>query len=178
MVKGFQAVRKDMLTGSSRGIGILIRENIVVKEIDVSHLHHDSIEIQAIESQFNNEPLVIVNIYRHSNTVTPRKIIDNIFRLQEIYKHIIFIGDFNAHNVLWNSSYTDRSGTDIEELLELHKLAIANDGNITRFGPNQSCRSILDFSSRLVCFMASPRLRTAIQEVAIISLFEYNSTGN
>jgi len=67
LINGFKAVRKDITSFNQRGICILVKENLIFSNIDLSAFNHPSWEIQGVILPLVNDSLVIVNIYRHPN---------------------------------------------------------------------------------------------------------------
>ncbi|KYN44902.1 hypothetical protein ALC56_00898 [Trachymyrmex septentrionalis] len=108
-------VSERTLSQSQRSICIFIRREIEFREIDFSHITHDSIEVQGICIRFNNNSLNVVNLYRHSGTNTPAEIFRNIF---EFFgdDNVLILGDFNSHYAAYGSS----SDTGYSDHLPIH----------------------------------------------------------
>jgi len=83
------------------------RENLIFSIIDLFAFSYFSLKIQGIMT-LDNESLIIVNIYRHSNQTFPFAVFDQLFStLLNTYSKVIFIGDFNAHYPWWGCEYED-----------------------------------------------------------------------
>jgi len=93
----------------------------------------------------NNQPLTIINIYRHPNQFTPPSILDGL--LQTIFKDyskVLISGDFNAHHSWWGCEYEDKAGRMLAHLFDAYNLIPINDSQPTIFLSPNSRRSIID----------------------------------
>lgn len=133
-VKGYTLISKVREDGCG-GAALLIKDGFHFEELpDNSTLDIISAKI------YMDRVFTISSIYFHYT--------DNISltQLKDIYKNIdtnlIIIGDFNAHNQLWNSTRTDKRGKVIEKFLQTKNMNILNQGEITRvssvFGQNHA----------------------------------------
>jgi len=75
-INGFKAI---ITSSNQRGICILIRENLISTNIDLSAFNHPFWEIQGIILSLDNDSLVLVNIYRHPNQTTPFSSYNQLF---------------------------------------------------------------------------------------------------
>ncbi|KYN07216.1 hypothetical protein ALC62_01816 [Cyphomyrmex costatus] len=72
-LSGFACIRNDISTCHQRGLCILIRNSIDFQVLNFSHIQHHSIEDQGIKIMVDQGPLYIINIYRHSKQIHPKK---------------------------------------------------------------------------------------------------------
>jgi len=166
-INGFKVIRNDIVAFNKRGTCILIRENLTFNIFDLSSYYHPSWEIQGIILPLDddNDSLVIINVYRHPNQITPFNIFNLLFTaLTNNFCKVVFVGDFNAHHLDWEDFLTDFQGERISQESEAYHLVIMNDGCPTfQSSPNFST-SIIDlaFASRplapLINFKTSPDL--------------------
>lgn len=71
-------------------------------------------------------PITICCVYLHqSDVITTHSLHQLIEQLSGKY---IFTDNFNAHNIIWGSTYTDHRGETIESFLESINNAILNSG--------------------------------------------------
>lgn len=133
-----------------RGTSFFIRDTICFNKINISHISQASIELGGITVTCNPQNITIINLYRHPGQHTPRKLLHKIFSLQDKYKNLIVLGDFNAHHTLWNNHHTDRVGEDLLSASELTDMVLLNDDTPTRISTPHNNNSTIDlvFASR------------------------------
>lgn len=145
-VPGYACLRRDVASQSQRGICILIRREIEFRMIDLSHITHDSIEIQGICVRFNNNYLNIVNLYRHSGSYTPVEVFRNIFESFGRDDNVLILGDFNSHHVAWGCETTDRVGRALISVIDDLNLVVLNDRFPTLVQPPGHNQSVIDLA--------------------------------
>jgi len=127
-INRFKIIRKDFTSSNQRGICTLVRENLIFSVIDLSAFNHLSLEMLGIKLTVDNEPLVIINIYRHPNQITPFVMFNQLFStLLNTYNKVIFVGDFNAHHPWWGCEYEDSADKSLSRIIEDHNLVTLND---------------------------------------------------
>jgi len=110
-IPGFICIRLDINSPGMRGLCIAIRTDYRFSIMDLSHLSHSSLEIQAILLYCSLDfPILIVNLYRHPNSKTPSSFYNNLFAAISSYKYSIIVGDFNAHHHAWGDLRVDCQG--------------------------------------------------------------------
>lgn len=87
---------------ASGGVAILVKDSLYATPVNIP----SNIEFIAIRI-YNRRPVTVCSIYIPPNSNPDPTHIDNINQLP---KHFILAGDFNAHNVIWGSQYTSRFG--------------------------------------------------------------------
>jgi len=146
-VNGFNLVRKDITSSNERGICILIRNNISFSTLDLSFISHPSVEIQGISLSLDNNPLAIINIYRHPNQYTSFSFYENLlFFLRANFTNFIIVGDLNAHHSWWGCDYDDQAGKTLSRIIDSFDLVIANDRAPTILLPPNSRNSVIDLT--------------------------------
>jgi len=144
-LKGFQTVRKDIVSSNQSGICMLVRDNLVFSEIDLSNFNHSSWEIQGISLSMRDDMFAIINIYRHSNQNTPFSIIALLFSfLSKNYFKFIIVGDLNAHHFWWGCTYEDTNGKTLSRAIEANNLIILNDRSSPTLLHPSAKHSIID----------------------------------
>ncbi|XP_018368787.1 PREDICTED: RNA-directed DNA polymerase from mobile element jockey-like, partial [Trachymyrmex cornetzi] len=136
-------IRKDIDTPGQSGIAIAIKKSIFYETLDFSLLHL-SVELMGINIQILDSTLTIINIYRHPGTNTPLSFFQQLFNYATICNNTIIMGDFNAHNIDWGCSSTDRSGRLLSQALDQYNLIICNDYKPTLQMSNSEHISIID----------------------------------
>ena len=99
---------------------------LINKNIHSSHFQLNT-NLQAIAVHVTYPfDFIICNIYLDHGipTQTLKDELENL--IKQLGHSFILTGDFNAHNILWGSHKTDRRGTIITEITELHSLTILN----------------------------------------------------
>lgn len=124
---------------ASGGVATYVSSDTPAQKINLN----TTMEAVAVRIQLPTS-LTICNIY-----IPP----DNTVDLEEI-RHIytqmtppmIFVGDFNCHNILWGCDSTSEKGRTLESFLQMEHLIILNSGEKTRFNSRNGSFSALDLS--------------------------------
>jgi len=107
---GFDCIRSDITSPGSRGLCLLIRRDFRYSIVDLN-LAHSSVEFQAILVHCSlDSPILVINLYRHSNIKTPFLFFSNLFAAISTYKYFLVLGDFNAHHHAWGDARIDGQG--------------------------------------------------------------------
>jgi len=144
-IRGFNTIRKDIISSNERGTCILLRDNLTYSVLDLSPFTHSSLELQGITLIQDNEPLAVINIYRHPNQLTSFFILDHLMSFTfDRYKNIIFIGDMNAHHSWWKFDYENNAGKILSRLIDTYNLVVLNDRLPTILLPPNARYSVID----------------------------------
>jgi len=65
-IRGFIAIRLDISQPEDKGVCTLIKENLNFLTINFPSLSHPSVEFVVIKLLSPKDPIIIINIYRHS----------------------------------------------------------------------------------------------------------------
>jgi len=146
-LSGFNVFRKDIVSSCQRGICILIKNNLIYSNINLTSFNHPSWEIQGITLSVANDSIAIVNVYRHPNLITPFNVYHQLFSsLLRNYSKLIVVGDFNAHHTWWGCQHNDSHGNSLSYAIDMHGLIVLND----RFSPTllhpTALHSIIDLA--------------------------------
>lgn len=131
------------------GVAIFIRENINVERIQLNTA------IQAVAVKVNY-PYVetIYNIYLLDINWSLNEL---QHLLEQLPEPLILLGDFNSHNTLWGSEFTDRGKRDIEKITKQFNINLLNTGEGTYMNSRSHTLSHIDIS------MCSPTFHPKIQ---------------
>jgi len=119
-IKGFNLIRKDIVSSNERDICILIKHNIPFNTLDLSSFFYSSVEVQGISISVDNEPLAIINIYRHPNQHTPFAFYDCYNSLTQT--SLTLLSWVNAHYTRWGCDFDDQAGKTLSRIIEIHEL--------------------------------------------------------
>lgn len=144
VLSGYDIYRNDRdHQHASGGILTMVKNSFHSEQI---HINSD-MGVVAIKIH-NPLTMTLCNIYFPPNL--PRQDL----KVQEIIDQLptsyILFGDFNAHNVLWHSDYTDSSGRYLEDIFD--SLTILNTGSPTHLCARTGNFSIIDLT------VSEPRL--------------------
>lgn len=152
-INGFHSFKLDVSHPSLRGICILSRQNLKVSLVDLSVLHHPSIEIIHVDILFKSFSLLLVSIYRHPNVSTPLSVFEDIFSLHLKYNNLVILGDLNTHHPLWGADRSD-PGNIISRVTENHGIRLLNDESPTLLHSSYGTFSTIDHCTYLQVFHA------------------------
>lgn len=146
LVPGFVQLQKNRTHTVGGGILIMVRKSIAFSEIDVNS-PHPSLEVCKIRLTHTNPKLDIIVCYRGS-VKPPDKLTQNTFNnlisLIDKNSHSILVGDFNAHNIIWNSNHTDKYGEYLQNSTSNQNLFLHNHNTFTYQNPSNAALSNLD----------------------------------
>lgn len=125
---------------ATQGVAFLIKENIKFTQLPLTT------NFQAIAIKLNIPYEVnICNLYIHPN----ENLIEYDFQqlLDQIPEPRIILGDFNAHNILWGSSKSNKRGKTLESsIINNHLMCINNINEFTYFHPSSGTATIIDLT--------------------------------
>jgi len=157
-ILGFHIIRQDVVSPGNRGLCVLIRDNYLFFQIDVSGISHSSIEVMGLLLHCSlDAPITLFNFYRHPNTNTPLHVYNSLFNKASSAKYSLIVDDFNAHHQAWGDVRIDRQGEHILRSIDDHELILLNDGATTFLSSSGSSSSSIDLaiSSRDLGLLAS-----------------------
>ena len=96
-------------------------------------INNDELQMSAIKLQLeNNQTFIIYNLYNQPNKNYD---LTNLSRLIDFQNPILIMGDFNAHNPIWdqNCSSPDHNGNAIEQFINNNNLCCLNDNEISTY---------------------------------------------
>lgn len=103
-----------------------------------------SIEILGVRIEGLDREINCFAIYRRPGTIenrnTWRIIIDNLKKL----KNVLLVGDFNAHNTIWNCGDTDKNGEILQKEMEEEGFFVINRNSKSRISEGGSLPSNID----------------------------------
>lgn len=135
------------------GLAILVRDDIVVTEIDMSRWDSDELQIQGIRVQ-SDHPFSLVNLYACNTKVNAQKW-QCLSEIIECEGNVIFCGDFNAKGRTWGNLSSNTQGEALEDALETSDLVCINSGSVTRIASRPGDEdSVIDLA------LVSPPLTT------------------
>lgn len=141
---GFVTVRRDRVNTRGGGILMLIRKNLAFVTINNLMSPDNSVELCGVHINNVSPPLDIITCYRAPGlTLTQTKwheILDNVNNRD----HCLMMGDFNAHNVIWNCRDTDTNGDRLYNSIDSHNLLIQNFDSATHIDIHRNLTSNLD----------------------------------
>ncbi|KAK2574685.1 hypothetical protein KPH14_012943, partial [Odynerus spinipes] len=146
---GFVPLRRDRTQSRGGGILILIRKNMAFSEIRNLSSPDESVELSGIHLNHLNPPLSLIACYRTPGQTLTQDQWDNIVINGAKNGNCIFMGDFNAHNIIWNCKYTDSNGIRLANSVDTHDFFLHNDNSFTHIDMYRNSKSNLDliFSS-------------------------------
>lgn len=157
-MNGYTVHRNDRKTNqrASGGVAIFVKNTKHAEPIPLQ----TNIEAVAIKT-YIPDLVTICNIYIPPDHQTNEA--DLLTLLQQLPKPYIISGDFNAHNVSWNSKTTSPRGKIIEKVFE--QSTILNNGKPTHFCARSGTFSTIDLS------FSDPRLFPKIEWFTLPHLY-------
>lgn len=157
-VIGYKGVWKTRVENNRGGLGMLIREDVIHRQINLVPFINGNLEFQTIQIQTKHGSVDVMNIYNPSRNVSTQEFLHYINQLHNKY---LLIGDFNAHSQIWDSkSRVNYTGRAIEAVMNITNLRLLNEPDLVTY-IDQSRMGI--YSCLDLCF-GSPDL-VAIGEI-------------
>ena len=124
-IKNYTLASQSIKTNDELGTAIYVRNNITFEKIQIlnSDMQYSATKLYL----GNGKKLTVCNMYNqpfyHYNLTTIKTI------LTTLTQPVLLVGDFNAHNPLWdeNCNDADEPGRKIEELLEERNMQCLNE---------------------------------------------------
>ncbi|XP_076651182.1 uncharacterized protein LOC143358149 [Halictus rubicundus] len=126
----FVVIRQDRRDRKGGGIIVFIRKNLTFEERQIEYPVKD-IEICSIRVKNVTPILDIIICYRPPETNTQQSEWDNIFKNIDTNICSIVLGDFNAHNRMWNCHSTSTHGKRLESVIFRNNLFLHNEDTLT-----------------------------------------------
>ncbi|KAK7899409.1 hypothetical protein WMY93_020262 [Mugilogobius chulae] len=137
--QGYIAIRQDRQTGSGGGCATFIKNGMQYRLLRKDKVN----ESMAVSVWCRNKEVTVINYYNPCQRLE----LDGLLQLQgQERSHVIWCGDFNAHNTLWGGGHTESNGQVVEALLEENDLVCLNDGRGTRYDVCTGRKSVLDLT--------------------------------
>ena len=134
-----QSIGNYTLAASSKteeralGTAIYVHNKIFYDKIVVNSAE---LQISAVKLQLErNNTFTIYNIYNQPNKNYD---LNNLHRLINLQNPALIVGDFNAHNPIWdeNCTLTDHNGNIIEQFINNNNLCCLNDSECSTYFSN------------------------------------------
>lgn len=118
--KGYNVVEKKFLKEekSAGGIAIIVRQDLKIKKLNEIIVKSSNIEILGVNISGLDRELNCFAIYRRPGIIESRKSWRDIVEKIKKLNKVILLGDFNAHNTIWNCEDTDKNGEILQEEME------------------------------------------------------------
>lgn len=139
VISGYSSVRCDRIGTQGGGCITFIKDTLAYRRITVPN-EYECIVIEMCSPRGNIKVVNFYNPCKKLSKQTFHEISESVDRRE------IWCGDFNAHNTLWGSDYTDTNGEVVEELIEERLLACLNDGRGTRVNVTRNSVSCIDLT--------------------------------
>ena len=141
---GFVSFRKDRIQRGG-GILILVRNNLAYSERNNITSPCDSVEFCGIHINNISPPLDLFVCYRIPGFVLTQEQWNTIIKNIDPNRNCLLVGDFNAHNLIWNCRYTDTNGSRFLNSITNHdNLFIHNQNTLTHLDTARNLESNID----------------------------------
>ncbi|XP_012150528.2 uncharacterized protein LOC105663792 [Megachile rotundata] len=144
-INGWQSFRRDS-GGELRGGGIivLIRDGIEARIGGSNSINEGGMETMSVMVRMKEGEVEFVIGYRRPSGRGDKGIWRKVFGRGIIGERRVFLGDWNAKNMVWNYEENDVAGEALEEVLEENELVVLNYGTMSRIGRADQRPSNLD----------------------------------
>lgn len=137
----------DSPTVAKGGVACLIKNGYSFEKVEIE----TRLQVVAVKI-FYPIKLTICSVYLPgSQSISYDDLREVVDQLEEPF---LLLGDFNGHNVMWNSNHTDHRGQTVEKLITDCNLSLFNTGEATHFSFGYRTFSSIDLS------IGSPILET------------------
>lgn len=139
VLKGYNSIRQDRVKDVGGGCLTFIKDGISYRHLKTAE-EHECIVTEIFDG--DSGKYTIVNYYNPCKALT-NEMLKNIFKRTH---REIWCGDFNSHNSLWGSNYTDLNGEVMEEMINDRMLVCLNNGAGTRMNVYKNKTSCIDLT--------------------------------
>lgn len=139
----FSTVRHDDNTGINArgGVIILINHSIYYTELNIN----SPLQTCAIQAKISEKMVTICNIYINPLDIITNEDIETL--ITQLPTPFLLLGDFNAHNTLWQCQRNNRRGKVLEDILWANtSLILLNSGEPTHLNSASGETSIIDLA--------------------------------
>ena len=126
-------------TGSG-GVGLLIKSSYLHRAIPID----TDLQAIAVSITIGKKAYSICSIYIPPSNSLKIEDLNNL--KNQLPSPVIFLGDFNAHNPLWGSSYTNTKGTIVENFIFDNDLILYNNKLPTHYDIYHNSSSLIDLT--------------------------------
>lgn len=148
---GYNVIEKNYTKkiNSAGGLAIIVRKDLGITKIKDISLNSSNIEMLGIKISGLDRELNCFAIYRRPGLVDNSNTWRRIISYVKTFKNVIIVGDFNAHNTIWNCVDTDKNGEILQEEMEEEGFFVINRSTKSRISEGGSLPSNIDlmFSS-------------------------------
>ncbi|KAK0160438.1 hypothetical protein PV328_007848 [Microctonus aethiopoides] len=120
--------------GNSGGIIIIVKNYIEFETINGWNNIGEDFDITGIRITNTKDKINIVGVYRRPQKNTSKRQWQNIMSFEDRKAETIVMGDFNAHNMMWNCQTTDRNGEYLHEIMDQNGYICSNQETQSRIG--------------------------------------------
>ena len=113
------------------GTAIYIHNKLIYTKVQTNS---SELQLSGVKLHMNKDDnFDLYNIYNQPSCNYNLQNLSNI--IPNIKENFLLVGDFNAHNPLWNSNITecDTNGLKVEQVMANNNLCILNDGDISTY---------------------------------------------
>lgn len=143
-ISGFRTYCKESM-GKSGGVVICVRKELEFDIIKEWENIGNNFDIFGIRMRNMPEKLNIVAVYKRPMGNVQRRKWQEIFGI-DTRQNTLFIGDFNAHNAMWNYTDTDINGEELWEETFNHDLVCVNPDTLSRMGETGQIGTNIDLA--------------------------------
>lgn len=140
---GYRAISKES-RGNSGGVSIIVRKEIEFEEIKGWQRMGECMDVIGIRLINTDIQFNIVAVYRRPTIRVTRREWQELFNMEHKQLETVFVGDFNAHNEIWNCRDTDRQGEDLFEVMYNQNYICLNTDTQSRPGEMNQTPSNID----------------------------------
>ena len=142
---GFNCYRKDRRHSRGGGILILLRKNLFFTERTNLIIPDDSVEISSLKITNVHPILNLIVCYRIPGfNLSQDKWNQIVSNTAQVSTNCLFMGDFNAHHVVWNCTQNDANGEKLLQAIDDHNLFLHNTNTLSHIDFYRAKKSNLD----------------------------------
>ncbi|XP_076644973.1 uncharacterized protein LOC143354605 [Halictus rubicundus] len=142
--KGFNTVRKDRIGRRGGGIAIFIKRSIDYCILPNIRSFNNLIETCSIKLVNTVPSINIMALYRPQGPSLGQNKWDWIMQTVSDLQPCLLVGDFNAHNTVWNCSSNDCNGDRLFNSLLSHSIFLHNPDSLTHVDLSNNSKSNID----------------------------------
>lgn len=124
----------------SGGVGIIVKNSFLQRQISIN----TDLQAVAVSVTIDKKAYTLCSLYIPPSSYLDQSQLDDL--KDQLPSPYIIMGDFNAHNPMWSSSYTNSKGTILQNFIVENDLILFNNKYPTHYDDYHQSSSLIDLT--------------------------------